>query len=302
MVKLSVVVPCYNESASLNEFHEQLTATIKEKKVSYEVIFVDDGSKDDTLNKIEELSKKDNNVKLISFSRNFGKEAAMLAGLEHVSGDYIAIMDADLQHSPSTLMEMYEKLLDDPEYDVVCAYKASRSDEGALKRALTSLFYRINNRISEINLLPGASDFRIFKSCVKDAIISLKENNRFLKGIFSWVGFNTIYVPYQPEKRIHGTSTWSILRLIKYSIGGIISFSTLPIRVLFIVGILAFIVGVVNFILMGNLSHRTIILLISSIMLSIGIISLYVSRIYSNTLQRPNYIVRKKIGFDDKKK
>lgn len=301
-MKLSIVVPCYNESSGIEEFHKQVTDTLKKEKITYEIIFVDDGSLDDTYKKIENVSNLDKNVKGVSFSRNFGKESAMLAGLEHASGEYIAIMDADLQHSPVMLLEMYKKLIEDSTYDVVCAYKANRKDEKAIKRTLTSLFYRFNNIISDVKLLPGASDFRIFKSCVKDAIVSLPEKTRFLKGIFSWVGFNTIYVPYTPEKRLHGTSKWSLFKLIKYSLGGIISFSTMPIKSIFILGLLVFITGLINFLLMGNLSHRTIILFLSFVMLSLGIMSLYISRIYSNILNRPCYIIKNKVGFDNKNK
>lgn len=300
-MKLSIVVPCYNEIASVEEFHKQVTETLKNEKITYEIIFVDDGSLDDTFIKIEDINKKDKNVKGIKFSRNFGKESAMLAGLTYSTGEYVAIMDADLQHTPKMLVEMYKKLVNDDTYDVVCAYKANRNDESSFKRTLTSIFYKVNNKISDVKLLPGASDFRVFKSCVKDAIISLPEKTRFLKGIFSWVGFNTIYVPYVPEKRLYGTSKWSLFKLVKYSLGGIVSFSTKPIKFISILGLLVFIVGLVNFLLMGNLANRTIILFISFIMLSLGIISLYVSRIYSNILDRPCYIIKEKIGIDKKR-
>ncbi len=299
-MKLSIIVPCYNEESSVDEFYNQLTTKLNEKKIGYEIIFVDDGSKDDTSNKIEEIIKKDKCVKLISFSRNFGKESAMLAGLDHATLDYIAIMDADMQHTPSMLISMYEKLIDNKEYDVVCAYKAKRNDENPIKRTLTSIFYQINNHISEVKLLPGASDFRVFKKDVKDAILTLKENKRFLKGIFSWIGFNTIYVPYQPEKRLYGKSKWSIIKLIKYSLDGMISFSTMPLKALFMIGVVIFIIGLLNFILMGHLSSKTIILFVSIIMLSIGVISLYVERIYNNVLKRPNYIIKKELGFSKK--
>ena len=160
---------------------------------------------------------------------------------------------------------MYKKLINDDSFDCCCAYKSNREDEGSLKRTLTSLFYKINNKISDVKLLPGASDFRVFKKSVCDAITSLDEKTRFLKGMFSWVGFNTIYVPYMPEKRMYGTSKWSLFKLLKYSLGGIISFSTKPIKSVFIIGVLALIVGLLNFILMGNLANRTIILFISFI-------------------------------------
>lgn len=299
-MKLSIIVPCYDEEQSINEFYDRTVDILNNNKISYEFIMVDDGSSDGTLLALKELSAKDKNVRVISFSRNFGKESAMYAGLENVKGSYVAIMDCDMQHSPKILVEMYDKLINNPDYDVVCAYKENRNDEGTLKRFLTAVFYKTMNKISDVSLLPGAGDFRVFKSSVKDAIISLNEKTRFLKGMFSWVGFNTIYVPYTPEKRKYGNSKWSILKLIKYSLGGIVSFSTLPIKFLFVIGVLVFLVGLINFLLVGNLSHRTIILFLSLIMLSIGIISLYVSTIYSNILNRPCYIIKEKIGFNNK--
>ena len=300
-MEISVVVPCYNEAPTILEFHKLLTESLKKENLTYELIMVDDGSEDDTMEKLRNITKKDKSVKVISFSRNFGKEAAMLAGLKHCNGKYVAIMDADLQHTPEVLLKMYDKLIKNPEYDVVASYKESRYDEKTIKRTLISLFYRINNFVSDVKLLPGASDFRIFKSAVKDAIVSLPEKTRFLKGIFAWVGFNTIYMPYTPSKREYGASKWSIFKLIKYSLGGIISFSTKPIKGVFVIGLLCFMICLINFILMGYLSSRTIILLIGIVLLCLGVISLYISRIYSNLLGRPCYIIREKIGFEQKK-
>lgn len=300
--KLTVIVPCYNEELALPYFYNEINKVSKKLlKVIFEVIFVDDGSTDKTLEVIKDMVKKDERIRFISFSRNFGKEAAMLAGLKHCNGKYVAIMDADLQHTPEVLLKMYDKLIKNPEYDVVASYKESRYDEKTIKRTLISLFYRINNFVSDVKLLPGASDFRIFKSAVKDAIVSLPEKTRFLKGIFAWVGFNTIYMPYTPSKREYGTSKWSIFKLIKYSLGGIISFSTKPIKGVFVIGLLCFMICLINFILMGYLSSRTIILLIGIVLLCLGVISLYISRIYSNLLGRPCYIIREKIGFEQKK-
>ena len=300
-MEISVVVPCYNEAPTILEFHKLLTESLKKENLTYELIMVDDGSEDDTMEKLRRITKKDKSVKVISSSRNFGKEAAMLAGLKHCNGKYVAIMDADLQHTPEVLLKMYDKLIKNPEYDVVASYKESRYDEKTIKRTLISLFYRINNFVSDVKLLPGASDFRIFKSTVKDAIVSLPEKTRFLKGIFAWVGFNTIYMPYTPSKREYGSSKWSIFKLIKYSLGGIISFSTKPIKGVFVIGLLCFMICLINFILMGYLSSRTIILLIGIVLLCLGVISLYISRIYSNLLGRPCYIIREKIGFEQKK-
>ena len=300
-MKLSVIVPCYNEGESLNEFYDAVSKRLELEKITHEFIMVDDGSSDNTMDVLRNLSSKDKCVKVISFSRNFGKEAAMYAGLKACSGEYVSIMDADLQHTPDTLIMMYNKLIQNKDYDIVASYKENREDESSIKRTLTSLFYRFNNMISNVKLLPGASDFRVFKSCVRDAIISLPEEERFLKGMFSWVGFNTIYVPYTPSKRLHGNSKWSLIKLIKYSLSGIISFSTKPNKFIFILGVLTFLIGFLNFILFGSLANKTIILFLSFIMLSIGILSLYISRIYKRVLNRPCYIVKEKIGFNSKK-
>ena len=300
-MKLSVIVPCYNEGESLNEFYDAVSKRLELEKITHEFIMVDDGSSDNTMDVLRNLSSKDKCVKVISFSRNFGKEAAMYAGLKACSGEYVSIMDADLQHTPDTLIMMYNKLIQNKDYDIVASYKENREDESSIKRTLTSLFYRFNNMISNVKLLPGASDFRVFKSCVRDAIISLPEEERFLKGMFSWVGFNTIYVPYTPSKRLHGNSKWSLIKLIKYSLSGIISFSTKPNKFIFILGVATFLIGFLNFILFGSLANKTIILFLSFIMLSIGILSLYISRIYKRVLNRPCYIVKEKIGFNSKK-
>ena len=300
-MKLSVIVPCYNEGESLNEFYDAVSKRLELEKITHEFIMVDDGSSDNTMDVLRNLSSKDKCVKVISFSRNFGKEAAMYAGLKACSGEYVSIMDADLQHTPDTLIMMYNKLIQNKDYDIVASYKENREDESSIKRTLTSLFYRFNNMISNVKLLPGASDFRVFKSCVRDAIISLPEEERFLKGMFSWVGFNTIYVPYTPSKRLHGNSKWSLIKLIKYSLSGIISFSTKPNKFIFILGVVTFLIGFLNFILFGSLTNKTIILFLSFIMLSIGILSLYISRIYKRVLNRPCYIVKEKIGFNSKK-
>lgn len=299
-MQLSIVVPCYNEAPTLEEFYDMTTNFLVDEKMKYELIMVDDGSTDDTFIKLKQLSEKDKNVKVISFSRNFGKESAMLAGLKEASGEYIAIMDADMQHTIETTFMLYNKLLDNKEYDVVCAYRQNRSDESTIKRTLTSLFYKINNQISYVRLLPGASDFRVFKACVKDAIISLPEKNRFLKGIFSWIGFNTIYVPYTPKQRTTGTSSWSPFKLIKYSINGMISFSTKPLKFVSLSSLVVFIIGLLNFLLLGNLSERTILLFLGILMFNLSIISLYLIRIYTNSLNRPAYIIKTKLGLNKK--
>lgn len=295
---LSIIVPCYNEEACIDAFYENLKNTLKGKKISYEVVMVDDGSTDDTSKKVKEIMKNDKKIKLISFSRNFGKESAMHAGLSLATGQNFAIIDADLQQQPSVMLQMYDKLIDNPEYDVIAAYRESRNGEPALKVTLTSIFYKVINRISEIKVLPGSSDFRVFRKSVRDAMLMIKETNRFSKGIFSWIGFNTIYMPYTPDKRFSGASRWSFISLIKYALGGIISFSNWPIKSLFFVGMVVFLIGLINFILMGNLGARTIILFISIAILMLGIVSLYVSRIHDNVLKRPLYIIKEASGFE----
>jgi len=295
-MNLSVIVPCYNESEAINVFYDEIKKVLDEEKLTYELIFVDDGSTDNTLSILKEFNKKDKNVKIVSFSRNFGKEAAMLAGLQHSKGTYVSIIDADMQQNPKTLLEMYKKLIDNKDYDVVAAYREKRSNDGAIKTFLTPFFYKIINKISEVKLLPGASDFRVFKKEVKDAILSLKESNRFLKGMFSWVGFNTIYVPYEPDERKYGESKWSLISLIKYAISGIVSFSTFPLSMVFIISIIMFILGFLN-IIFGLYKFRSTILFLSLLGLMIGIIALYVARIYKNSLNRPIYIIKEKIGF-----
>lgn len=298
-MKLSVIVPCYNEGLNINVFYEDMVKNLKENKLSYELIFVNDGSTDDTLEKLKDLSVKDKNVKIINFSRNFGKEAAMQAGLEKSSGSYISIIDADMQQKPSTLISMYNKLIENKEYDVVCAYRESRDDDSKIKAMIAPLFYKLINKVSNVNLVPGASDFRVFKKEVKDAIISLKENNRFLKGIFSWVGFNTIYVPYTPDVRLYGTSKWSLLKLVNYGLNGIISFSSFPLYLIFYIAIFYVLLALLNAIF-NFFGYRTMIFLLALILISISTIGLYISKIYNNALKRPNYIIKELIGFNNK--
>ena len=300
-MNLSIIVPCYNEEESVNQFYDELIKALKEEKIAHEILFINDGSTDETMLKLKELSKKDKNVKVISFSKNFGKESAMLAGLQHASGKYVSIIDADLQQPIDVFINMYKKLLDNDDYDVVAAYRENRDTDNKIKSMLTPVFYKIMNRTSEIKLLPGSSDFRVFKSTVKDAIISLPERSRFLKGMFSWVGFNTIYVPYEPQNRRYGTSKWSLLSLVKYAIGGIVSFSTFPLSIVFIIGVIMFLLALLN-VLFDNLGIKTIILFISLLGLMVGIVSLYLIRMYKNSLQRPHYIIKEKIGFKTTKR
>lgn len=294
-MKLSILVPCFNEEAVIEEFYKELLKTKELEKIKYEVIFIDDGSKDDTYKILEKISKKDKNVKVISFSRNFGKEAAMLAGMELSSGEVITIIDADLQQLPSTMIKMYEKLIDNKEVDVVASYRERANINDKFKNSLIGLFYKVNNRLSDVNILPGASDFRVFRRNVLEAIVSMKEQNRFLKGMFSWVGFNTIYVPYKSEERTYGTSKWSLRKLVGYGLGGILSFSIKPLVYISIISMIMFLIIIFKSIFNIALCIK---LLFALLILFIGTISLYISRIYTNSLNRPIYIIKRTIGFN----
>ena len=222
---LSIVVPCFNEDESVGIFLEEIQKTLKD--YNFEVIYVNDGSSDNTLKYIKELASKNSNVKYISFSRNFGKESAIFAGLKYASGDYICLMDADLQHPPKLIPEMLEAVLDEG-YDVAAARRVSRKGEPKIKSFFSHRFYKVFNRISDIDMVEGATDYRIMTRQVVDSVLNLPEYNRFSKGLFQWVGFDTKWIEYENIERIAGESTWSFWGLIKYSIEGLVAFTTLP--------------------------------------------------------------------------
>lgn len=309
MKKISMVVPCYNEEGNIKLFYEDVINTYKgSKKYKIELIFIDDGSKDGTLKELKKVSEdKAFETRIISFSRNFGKESVIYAGLKASKGDYTVLIDADMQQPPSLTVKMAEILDKDSECDCVCYYQNDRI-EGKLMSNVKNIFYKTMNKISEVELKRGASDFRMFRSNVKDSILLLGESCRFTKGIFSWVGFNTCYLPYVPEKRATGTSKWHILNLFKYGIGGIISFSTVPLKLAtwlgFIFSILSLVYIVKVFIekilfgisIPGYPTIITCILLIGGILLfCLGIIGEYIGRMYMESKKRPIYIVREEI-------
>ena len=302
---LSVVVPCYNEEKALPFFYEEICKVVKEiKNLDYELIFIDDGSTDNTLNIIKAYSKLNKKSKYISFSRNFGKEAAMIAGLEHSKGDYVTLMDADLQDPPSLLPKMYEILLKE-DYDVVGTRRVTRKGEPKIRSFFSRMFYRIINKMSRIEMVDGARDFRLMKRKVVDAIISMKEYNRYSKGIFSFVGFKTKWLEYENVKRVAGKTKWSFWKLFKYAIEGIVGFSTFPLVLSALIGLLfcllAFImiiVIIVKTIIFGDPvsgwpSTICIIFFIGGVQLFVmGIIGEYLAKIYLETKNRPIYIIR----------
>ena len=243
---LSLVVPCYNEQDNVERFYEETVKAFAGSNFDYEFVFVNDGSKDDTLKNLKALydKHKESKIKVLGFSRNFGKEAAMYAGLSNASGDYVTIIDADLQQRPEVVLEMVKILDENEEYDSVAAFQQERK-EGKTMVAMKNTFYKLINKITEIEFVSGASDFRTFRRPVVDAILSMSEYHRFSKGIFSWVGFNTKYIPYDVRERESGTSNWNFKKLLKYAFEGIISFTTAPLKFASGLGITMFLASII---------------------------------------------------------
>ena len=308
MVLLSIVVPCFNEEESVEIFLKEIQETLKEH--DYEILYINDGSSDNTLKKIKELADSNSNVKYISFSRNFGKESAIYAGLKNASGDLICVMDVDLQHPPSLLPEMIESVSSE-DYDVVAARRVSRKGEPKIKSFFSHLFYKVFNRITNMDLAEGATDYRVMREPVVDAILKMTEYNRFSKGLFHWVGFNTKWIPYENIERTVGETTWSFWGLVKYSIEGIVAFTTLPLSISIYLGtfisIVAFIYMIVIIIryllysdpVQGFATIMCSILLLGGIqLLSIGVLGKYLEKTYIETKNRPIFIV-KESNIDD---
>ncbi len=306
MKKISIVVPCYNEEESLHYFYEEMQKIVKEmsKKAKFEFIFVNDGSKDKTLNILRELATKDKSVRYVSFSRNFGKEAGIYAGLKTATGDYIATMDADLQDPPSLLIEMFDTL-ESGEYDCCAAKQTSRNGYSPLRKFFTKCFYKIINKLSNIEMVDGARDFRLFTRQMLDSILELEEYNRYSKGIFSFVGYNTKWIEFENQERVAGVTKWNFWKLFVYAIEGIISFSTSPLLISAFIGVIfclmAFIMVVVIVIktlcfgdpVSGWPSLACIILFVAGIQLfCLGIMGLYLSKTYLETKKRPIYIIK----------
>jgi len=306
MNKISIIVPCYNEEETIPLFYEEIKKLAKtmEKEADFELVFINDGSKDNTLQEIKKLAKTDKRVKYVSFSRNFGKEAGMLAGLEYTTGDFIAIMDVDLQDPPELLPEMY-KLVSSGEYDCVATKSTSRNGYSFLRKFLTKWYYKIINKISKTEMVAGARDYRLMSRQMVNAILEIREYNRYLKGLYSFVGFNTKWIEFENKDRIAGTTKWNIAKLFGYAFEAIMSFSTIPLTISAFLGIL-FCIG--SFITIIFIIIRTIIFgdpvsgwpslvcilfFLSGIQLfCIGIIGAYLSKTYLETKKRPIYIIK----------
>ena len=304
-MKLSLVVPCYNEAENVALFQEAVISAFEGCGYDYEIIFVDDGSKDATLHNLKKLYKAQKcPVKVISFSRNFGKESGIYAGLQHATGEYVSLIDADLQQRPEIVRDMVNILDNQPQYDVVAAYQ-DRRNEGKLLSFFKKSFYAIINKLSKVTLQSDASDFRTFRRSVADSILQLAEYHRFSKGIFAWVGYETCFIPYTACERAHGTTKWNFWKLFNYAIEGIIGYSTAPLRFSVYIGMFTAISAVLYLIwviceklfwgidIPGYATIIVLILLLGSMQLfCIGIIGEYVGRTFEQSKDRPVYIAK----------
>ena len=307
MEKISIIVPCYNEDEALPLFYNEIFKQAKIMNyVDFEFLFINDGSNDQTLNTLKSLSKKDKRVRYISFSRNFGKEAAMYAGFENCTGNYAVIMDADLQDPPYLLKEMYEVIKKEG-YDSVATRRVTRKGEPPIRSFFARSFYKLINRISNADIVDGARDYRLMTRQMVDTVVSMSEYNRFSKGIFGWIGFNTKWIAYENVKRVAGETKWSFFKLFKYSLDGITAFSTLPLTLAALFGILFCLASflIIIFIIIRTLcfgdpvsgwpSLVCIIFLVGGVQLfSTGIIGQYLSKTYLETKKRPIYIIKEK--------
>ena len=310
-MKLSVVIPCFNEELNVGPLQEVCVKAFEGKVESYELIFVNDGSRDGTWNALKALYERHLcPVKLVNLSRNFGKESAMYAGLQKACGDYVTLLDADLQQSPDIVLDMVEFLDLNPDFDSVAAYQETRS-EGKFTSWCKKTFYRLMDKICDINLHENASDFRTFRRSVADAILEVKECYRFSKGIFSWVGFNTHYIPYVAQERHAGTTNWSFWKLLKYALDGIISYTTFPLKIATGIGAIMSVLSLIYMMVVviqklffgiafpGYATIVVSILLIGGLqMIMLGIIGEYIARIYIQGKHRPIYIAKEYVSYE----
>ena len=316
MEKISVIVSCYNEEEALPLFYEEIVKVAKKmsKKVDFEFLFVNDGSKDKTLEILRSFAKKDKRVRYISFSRNFGKEAAMYAGLENSTGDYVTLMDADLQDPPALLPEMFD-LIKNEGYDSVGTRRVTRKGEPPIRSFFARCFYKIINKMSKVEMVDGARDYRLMTRQVVDSIISLKEYNRYSKGLFSFVGFETKWLEYENVERVAGETKWSFWKLFKYAIEGIVAFTTAPLTLAALLGLIMCVISFLAIIFVfvralifgdpvsGWPSTICIILFVGGVqLLCMGIMGEYLAKNYLETKKRPIYIVKETEKYNYNKK
>ena len=306
---ISIVVPCHNEEEMVPIFHKEITAVSEQlPDAVFEMIFVNDGSKDATLAELKRVASLDERVHYLSFSRNFGKEAAMVAGLRHATGDYVAVMDADLQDPPAMLVEMVA-LIRTGEYDCIGTKRLDRKGEPPIRSFFARQFYQLINRISDTEIVDGARDFRLMTRQMVDAVLEMTEYNRFSKGIFSWVGFETKYLSYENQERVAGKTTWSFWSLFKYSLDGIVAFSEAPLAIAAFTGFLSFAVAIlaaliltVRTLVFGNATSgwTSLIVIILGMgglqLLCLGILGKYLGKTFMETKRRPLYILKETDG------
>ena len=308
MQKISIVVPCYNEQASIPYFYHAIRRIADEMSmIQLELIFVDDGSKDDTLEVIKQLYEEDNRIHYLSFSRNFGKESAIYAGMKAASGDYVAVMDVDMQDPPSLLPQMYQILTKEKAYDCVATRRTTRKGEPPIRSFFARQFYKLINKISKTQVIDGARDFRMMTRRMVDSILSMEEYNRFSKGIFGWVGFQTKWLEYVNVKRVAGETKWSFWKLLVYALDGITAFSTAPLILSSIFGLFFCAVALIMIVVIvvktliwgdpvaGYPSLICAIFLLGGVqLLCLGILGQYLSKTYLETKHRPIYIIKEK--------
>lgn len=309
---LSLIVPCYNEEGNVEKFFSEANKAFEGKDFEYEFVFVNDGSRDQTGSCLKKLyAENKGKMQVLSFSRNFGKEAAIYAGLKAAKGDLVCLIDADLQQRPEVVLQMIDTMNGNEELDCVTAYQENRK-ESKMMISLKNAFYKIINKITEVNFVNGASDFRLMKRNMVDAVLEMTEYHRFSKGIFSWVGFNTEYIPYNVEERESGKSKWSAGKLFKYAVDGIVSFSTLPLKLSTYVGFASAIISLIYLIVVviqklafginvpGYATIVVLVLFLGGLQLfSLGILGEYVSKIFVQVKNRPIYVLKEHLGKAD---
>lgn len=313
MKKVSLIVPCFNEQEALPIFYKEATTVAKKMNYEYELLFINDGSKDNTLTVLKELASEDPNVKYISFSRNFGKEAAMYAGFCNVDGDYVAVMDADMQDPPSLLPEML-KILETGEYDSIATRRVSREGEPPIRSWFARRFYALINKISDADIVDGARDFRLMRRDMVEAIVEMGEMNRFSKGIFGWIGFKTYWMPFKNVERVAGETKWNFWKLFKYAVDGIINFSEVPLSIaswigmgMTLISFIMMLVVIIKRVIFGDpvagwASTMCVIVFIGGVQLfCMGIMGQYIAKTYIETKHRPHYIIAESNNINVKK-
>ena len=304
---ISIIIPCFNEEESLPLFYAEMEKIKQQIKEGFEYIFVNDGSKDRTLQVLRDLNQTDRNVHYLSFSRNFGKEAALYAGLQHATGDYVTVMDADLQDPPALLIQMKNMLDENAELDCVGTRRTTREGEPLIRSFFSKMFYKLINKISQVEMVDGARDFRLMRRQMVDAVLEVSEYNRFSKGIFAWVGFKTEYLEYKNVERVAGQTSWNFWQLFNYSLEGIINFSDAPLTIAFVGGVVAcllafflIIIVIIRTLIFGDPtsgwpSMISIILFLGGFqLLTIGILGKYIGKIFMETKKRPIYVIKER--------